>query len=188
MTDRKAAMPYLSGLVLPYRNHTPEIAPDVFLAPGSAVIGNVVIGAGSSIWFNVVVRGDVNEIRIGERSNLQDGTVVHVTSDGFGTYVGNDITVGHKAILHACTLHDGCLIGMGAVVMDGVVVESGGMVAAGALVTFNKRVKAGELWAGSPARCLRKVAADEFAQIAASAKVYARLAQDYRTALSSAGP
>jgi carbonic anhydrase/acetyltransferase-like protein (isoleucine patch superfamily) len=178
----------VSGLVLPYRNFVPELAPDVFLAPGATVIGNVVIGAGSSIWFNAVVRGDVNEIRIGERSNLQDGTIVHVTSDGLGTYVGNDITVGHRAILHACTLQDGCLVGMGATVMDGVVVESGGMVAAGALVTFNKRVKSGELWGGSPARCMRKVNDEEFAQIAASAKVYARLAQEYRTALSSSAP
>ncbi len=177
-----------SGLVLPYRTHTPEIGADVFLAPGSAVIGNVVIGAGSSIWFNAVVRGDVNEIRIGERSNLQDGSVVHVTTDRFGTYIGSDITVGHKAILHACTLHDGCLIGMGAIVMDGVVVESGAMVAAGALVTFNKRVKTGELWAGSPARCMRKMNEEEFAQIAASAKVYARLAHEYRAALSLAAP
>lgn len=186
MTGRRTTpVGRLSGLVLPYRNHTPEIAPDVFLAPGSTVIGNVVIGAGSGIWFNAVVRGDVNEIRIGERSNLQDGTVVHVTTEGLGTYVGNDITVGHRAILHACTLHDGCLVGMGATLMDGVVVESGAMVAAGALVTFNKRVKSGELWAGSPARCFRKMSDDEFAQIAASAKVYARLAQEYRAALSS---
>lgn len=190
MTPRgvEAMTGWLSGLVLPYRNHTPEIGGDVFLAPGSAVIGNVVIGAGSSIWFNAVVRGDVNEIRIGERSNLQDGSIVHVTSDGLGAYIGSDITIGHKAILHACTLHDGCLIGMGAVVMDGVVVESGAMVAAGALVTFNKRVKTGELWAGSPARCMRKMNDEEFAQIAASAKVYARLAQEYRSSLSSSAP
>ncbi len=174
------------GLVIPYRNYVPALADDVFLAPGCAVIGNVVIGAGSSVWFNTVVRGDVNEIRIGERSNLQDGTVVHVTSDGFGSYIGSDVTVGHKAVLHACTLEDGCLIGMGAVVMDGVVVEKGAMVAAGALVTFNKRVKSGELWAGSPARCLRNLSEDEIAQIATSANTYVRLAQEYRTRLSSA--
>ena len=173
------------GLVLPYRNYVPEIAEDVFLAPGSAVIGNVVIGAGSGIWFNAVVRGDVNEVRIGERTNIQDGCVIHVTSDGLGTYLGNDITVGHKAILHACTLEDRCLIGMGAVVMDGVVVESGAMVAAGALVTFNKRIKSGELWAGSPARFLRKLSDDEGAQIDKSSKVYADLAQEYRTRLTS---
>jgi len=173
------------GLVLPYRNYVPEVAEDAFLAPGSAVIGNVVIGSGSGIWFNAVVRGDVNEVRIGERTNIQDGCVIHVTSDGFGTYLGNDITVGHKAILHACTLEDRCLIGMGAVVMDGVVVESGAMVAAGALVTFNKRIKAGELWAGSPARFLRKLSDDEAAQIDKSAKVYADLAQEYRARLTT---
>jgi carbonic anhydrase/acetyltransferase-like protein (isoleucine patch superfamily) len=170
------------GLVLPYRNHVPQIAADVYLAPGSVVIGNTVIGAGSSIWFNAVVRGDVNEIRIGERTNLQDGGIIHVTTDGLGTYIGNDVTVGHKAILHACTVEDGCLIGMGAIVMDGAVVESGGMVAAGALVTFNKRIRSRELWGGSPARCLRKVTDDEFAQIAEAAKTYARLAQEYREA------
>lgn len=175
------------GLVLPYRNYVPEIAEDVFLAPGSSVIGNVVIAAGSGVWFNSVVRGDVNEVRIGARTNIQDGCVIHVTSDGLGTYLGNDVTVGHKAILHACTLEDGCLIGMGAVVMDGVIVESGAMVAAGALVTFNKRIKAGELWAGSPARFLRKLSDDEAAQIGKSAKVYAGLAQEYRARLMS-GP
>ena len=168
------------GLILPYRNYVPAIAEDVFVAPGASVIGNVVIGAGSGIWFNSVLRGDVNEIRIGERTNIQDGCVIHVTSDGLGTYLGNDITVGHKAILHACTLEDSCLIGMGAVVMDGVVVETGAMVAAGALVTFNKRIKAGELWAGSPARFLRKLSDDESAQIGKSASVYAGLAQEYR--------
>ena len=172
------------GLVLPYRNYAPDVAEDVFLAPGSVVIGNVVIGAGSGIWFNAVVRGDVNEVRIGERTNIQDGCVIHVTSDGLGTYLGNDITVGHKAILHACTLEDRCLIGMGAVVMDGVVVETGAMVAAGALVTFNKRIKSGELWAGSPARFLRKLSDDETAQIDKSSKVYADLAQEYRARLT----
>jgi carbonic anhydrase/acetyltransferase-like protein (isoleucine patch superfamily) len=173
-----------TGLILPYRNHLPAIAEDVFLAPGAVVIGNVEIAAGASIWFNAVVRGDVQEIRIGPRTNLQDGCVVHVTTDGHAAYVGADVTVGHNAIIHACTIEDRVLIGMGATVMDGVVVETGAMVAAGALVTYGKRVPSGELWAGSPARCIRRVTDEEREQIDVSARNYALLAEEYRIALA----
>jgi carbonic anhydrase/acetyltransferase-like protein (isoleucine patch superfamily) len=174
----------MTGLILPYRTYKPVIADDAFIAPGAVVIGNVEIGPGSSVWFNAVVRGDVNEIRVGARTNIQDGTVVHVTTEGHATYIGADVTVGHNTIIHACTLEDGCLVGMGATLMDGVVVESGAMVAAGALVTFDKRVRRGELWAGSPAKCLRELTQDELDHMTWSARNYAALAREYRAALS----
>ncbi len=126
------------------------------------------------------MRGDVNEIRIGARTNVQDGTTVHVTTGGHGTYIGNDVTIGHNAIIHACTIEDLCLIGMGACLMDGVVVEKNAMVAAGALVTSNKRVPSGQLWAGSPAKFMRTLRPAELTEIAASAHHYAELAQAYR--------
>jgi carbonic anhydrase/acetyltransferase-like protein (isoleucine patch superfamily) len=174
----------VKGLILPYRDRDPVIAEDVFIAPGAVVIGDVEIGAGTSLWFNVVLRGDVNEIRVAARTNIQDGTIVHVTTEGHATYIGSDVTIGHSAVIHACTLEDGCLIGMGATLMDGVVVESGAMVAAGALVTFDKRVKSGELWVGTPAKCLRRLTEEEIEQMRSSARNYAALAQEYRAALS----
>lgn len=172
----------MSGLILPFRGVQPTIHPEAFIAANAAVIGDVVIGRGTSIWFGCTVRGDVHEIRIGENTNIQDHTVVHVTRGKFGTYIGSNITIGHSAILHACRLEDGCFIGMGATVMDGVVVESGAMVAAGALVTPGKRVKAGELWAGSPARFLRPLSQDELAFFPVSAASYADLAREYHEA------
>jgi carbonic anhydrase/acetyltransferase-like protein (isoleucine patch superfamily) len=166
-------------VILPFKGVVPQIAATAFVAPTASVIGDVVIGAGSSIWFGTVVRGDVHEIRIGERTNIQDGTVVHVTRGKFGTYIGSGITIGHGAILHACTLEDDCFIGMGATVMDGAVVESGAMVAAGALVTPGKRVKKGELWAGSPAKFLRPLTEAEVAFFPQSAAGYVDLAAEY---------
>lgn len=169
-----------TAMVLPYQGITPTIAADAFIAPTAVVIGDVVIGAGSSVWFQCVVRGDVHEIRIGERTNIQDGTVVHVTGGKFGTYIGSDITIGHGAILHACTLEDACFIGMGATILDGVVVEAGAMVAAGAVVTPGKRVPKGELWAGNPAKKLRDLSADDIAFFPKSAAKYVQLAASYR--------
>lgn len=169
-------------MILPYRGVRPTIDPQAFVAPTAAVIGDVVIGRGSSIWFGCTVRGDVHEIRIGEDTNIQDHTVIHVTGGKLGTYIGSGITVGHGVILHACTLEDGCFIGMAATVMDGVVVESGAMVAAGALVTPGKRVKAGELWAGNPAKFLRPLRPEEIAHFPVSATNYAKLAEEYRLA------
>ena len=169
-----------SSLVLPYKRVHPTIHPDAFLAPTAVVIGDVVVGAQAGIWFNCVVRGDVHEIRIGERTNIQDGTIVHVTGGKYGTYIGSDITIGHGAVIHACTLEDGCFIGMGATLLDGVVVETGAMVAAGAVVTPCKRVKAGELWGGNPARLLRMLRDDEIAFFPRSSARYVELARDYR--------
>lgn len=170
----------MSGVIMPFKGVLPTIAADCFIAPTAVVIGDVVIGAGSSVWFNTVVRGDVHEIRIGENTNIQDGTVVHVTGGKFGTYIGSGITIGHGCVLHACTLEDNCFIGMGATIMDGAVVEAGAMVAAGAVVTPGKRVKSGELWAGSPAKLMRPLSEDDIAFFPKSAANYVRLAGEYR--------
>lgn len=169
----------MKGTILAYRGILPNIADSAFVAPGAFVIGDVAIGAGSNIWFGCVIRGDVNIVRIGERTNLQDGTVIHVSRKRCGTHIGNDITVGHMALLHACTLEDGCFIGMRATIMDESIVEEGAMVAAGALVTPGKRVGRNELWAGVPARRVREMSADERAEIAETAPHYVRLAGHY---------
>jgi carbonic anhydrase/acetyltransferase-like protein (isoleucine patch superfamily) len=168
--------------ILPYRKAMPRIADDAFVAATAVVAGDVEIGAESGLWFGVVVRGDVNVVRIGARTNIQDGTVVHVSRIGQGTRIGDDVTVGHMALLHDCTLEDACFVGMQACVMDGAVVESGAMVAAGALVTPGRRVPAGELWAGRPAKLLRPLTEAEHAEILESALRYARLAAEYRAA------
>jgi len=178
----------MSGLILPFGNLVPKIAGDAFIAANATVIGDVEIGAESGIWFGCVVRGDGNSIRIGARTNIQDGTVIHVNAErdggrgavGWRTTIGSDITVGHMALLHACTLEDGAVVGMKAVVMDDCVVEGQGMVAAGALLTPGKRVRKGELWAGSPAKLMRQMSAAEFEYLTYSARHYVELAAAYR--------
>lgn len=155
------------------------ISDKAFIAPGAAVIGDVHIGADTGVWFGCVIRGDVQSIRIGERTNIQDGTVIHVTRDTGPTTIGSGVTIGHSALLHACTLEDNCFIGMRATVMDGAVVESGAMVAAGALVTPGKRVLSGQLWAGSPARYFRDLTIEEKAFFPVSAENYVRHAREY---------
>jgi carbonic anhydrase/acetyltransferase-like protein (isoleucine patch superfamily) len=166
-------------LIRPFRNRSPRIAPDAFVAPGAALIGDVEVGARASIWYGVIVRADVNVVRIGARSNIQDGTVVHVSSLKQGTFIGSDVSIGHMALIHACTLEDGCFVGMRACIMDQAVVETGAMVAAGALVTPGKRVKSGELWAGSPARMVRPVSAEERVEIERIARLYADLGAEH---------
>ena len=170
------------GVVVPYRGVSPQFAADVFVAATARVIGDVAVGARSSLWFGTVVRGDVNVVRIGARSNIQDGTVIHVSSTLQGTFVGNGVTVGHMALLHACTVEDDCLIGMKSCVMDGSVVEQGAIVAAGAVVPPGKRVRAGEVWAGVPAKFLRPVTEAERAWIAEVATRYCELAASYLNA------
>jgi carbonic anhydrase/acetyltransferase-like protein (isoleucine patch superfamily) len=149
--------PNWPGLILPYRGKSPVIHETAFIAPNAVIIGDVEIGANSSIWFNCMVRGDMNKITIGENTNVQDGTIIHIDSRTQGTHLGDNVTIGHMCLLHACTLEDNCMIGMQATVMDGAVVESGALVAAGALVSPGKRVNAGEIWAGNPARKLRDI-------------------------------
>ena len=167
------------ALILPYKTVMPKIGRNVFLAETAAVIGDVAIGDDSAVWFHCVVRGDVNDIKIGARTNIQDGTVIHVSSTLQGTYIGDDVTVGHMALLHACTIENAAFIGMQACVMDGAYVETGAMVAAGALVTPGKRVLSGQLWGGSPARYMRDLTPEEKAYIPYSARHYVRLAADY---------
>jgi carbonic anhydrase/acetyltransferase-like protein (isoleucine patch superfamily) len=174
-----------SPFILPYRGEynlqgvSPRISEKAFVAPGAAVIGDVEIGADTGVWFGCVIRGDVNHIRIGERTNIQDGTVIHVTRHTGPTLIGSNVTIGHAALLHACTLQDGCFVGMRATVMDDVVVESGAMVAAGALVTPGKRVPAGQLWAGSPAKFFRELTDKEQAFIPISAENYVKHVREY---------
>ena len=162
-----------------YKGTSPQIAKDAFIAPSADIIGDVKIGSGSGIWFGCVIRGDVAKIRIGERTNIQDGTVIHVTRGGHPTIIGNGVTIGHKALLHACHLEDGCFVGMGATLMDDVTVESGAMVAAGALVTPGKLVKKGQIWAGNPAKYFRDLSEKEAAYIAISEENYAIHAAEY---------
>lgn len=165
----------------------PRIAPDVFIAPGAVVVGEVEIGAGASVWFGCVVRGDVNSIRIGARSNIQDGTVVHVDSVRFGTVIGADVTIGHAAIIHGCTIGDGAFIGMGATVLNGAEVAPGAVLAAGSLLTQGTHMGQGELWRGSPARFWRKLEVGEAARFAANAPRYVDLARRFRTDLRRIG-
>jgi gamma-carbonic anhydrase len=172
---------FMTALILPHHGKSPIIHDSAFIADTAVVIGDVEIGADSSIWFGTVVRGDVNVVRIGARTNIQDGVVIHVASRGQGTFVGDDITIGHMALLHACTLESGCFVGMKACLMDGAYVESGAMVAAGALVTPGKRVRRGELWAGTPARPMRDLTAEEIEFFPRSAAQYVELAATYRT-------
>jgi len=171
----------MPGLLLPFQGIRPTIAPDAFIAPNATIIGNSVIGPGSSIWFGCILRGDVHEIRVGARVNIQDGTVVHVSRAKTGTYIGDDVSIGHMALIHGCVLEDRAFVGMNATVMDECVVESLAFVAAGALVTPGKRVKRGELWAGRPAKMIRELTEDDYKMMAGTGSSYAALAQQYRS-------
>lgn len=168
-----------------YKNIKPKIAASAYIDAAACIIGDVVIGEDTSIWPMVTVRGDVHKIRIGERSNVQDGCVLHVTHDGplspdgFALTLGNDVTVGHNAVLHACTIEDMCLIGMGAVVLDGAVIKSGAMIGAGSVVSPGKELAGGYLYLGAPARQVRKLSQKEKDFLPYSAKHYVALKNDY---------
>lgn len=167
--------------IIAFKGIMPKLHQSVFVAPSADVIGDVEIDEGSSVWFNCVIRGDVNHIRIGKRSNIQDGTVIHVSNGTHPTLIGDDVLVGHNCIVHGCTLENGSFVGMGATVLDGAVVESGAMVAAGALVAPNKRVPKGELWAGAPAKFMRNLSDEQQANLTSGAAHYAELAQIYKS-------
>lgn len=173
--------------LLPYKGIYPKLGARVFIAPTATVIGDVEIEDDASIWFGCVLRGDVNVIRVGARSNIQDGTVVHVAKDTVGTYIGADVTIGHMALLHACTLEDRAFVGMRATVMDLCVIEKGGMLGAGALLTPGKRIGAGQLWTGSPAKYLRSLTPADLAATAHLAPRYVDLANDYLSAQPQTG-
>ena len=157
----------------------PRIAETTYVAEQATVLGDVTIGDQSSVWPGCVIRGDINSIMIGERSNLQDGTLVHLADD-FGVVVGNDVTIGHGAILHACTIEDGCLIGMGAIVMDGAVIGKGSIVAAQALVTQRTVVPPGSLVMGSPATIKRSLTETQQADLLDMAAKYVIVAAAHR--------
>jgi carbonic anhydrase/acetyltransferase-like protein (isoleucine patch superfamily) len=163
-----------------YEGKSPRIAASAFLAEGSVVVGDVEIGEGSSLWFGTIVRGDVNHVRIGARTNVQDLTVVHVTSRTNPTHIGDDVTVGHRAVLHGCTIRDRCLVGIGAIVLDGAVVGPDAMVGAGALVPPGMVVPPGTLVLGAPARVKRELTPEEIAFFRTSAANYAGYAARYR--------
>ena len=165
--------------VLPFGAKMPKIAEDVFVAPGAHIIGDVEMGAQGSVWFGTQVRGDVHHIRIGDRVNIQDNSVVHVTTDINPTIIGNNVTVGHRVILHGCTVHDGALIGMGAIVMDRAVVGEGALVAAGSLVVEGTEIPPGMLAMGSPAKVKRPLTAEERAYLAYAADHYVNIAIQY---------
>jgi carbonic anhydrase/acetyltransferase-like protein (isoleucine patch superfamily) len=166
--------------IIPYKGTSPQIKPSAYIAEGVAITGDVHIGEHSNIWFGVAMRGDVSDIRIGERTNIQDGSVIHVTRGMKGTHIGNDVTVGHMACLHACQIGDRAFIGMKACVLDGAIVEDEAMVAAGSLVTPNKRVPKHQLWAGSPARYMRDMTEEEIKFLRISADNYVKLGQEYK--------
>ncbi len=164
----------------PFEGKSPVIAPDAFIAPTAALIGDVQVGPLAGIWFHCVLRGDTNFIRIGARTNIQDGTIIHVNAGSFPTIIGDDVTVGHACIIHACTLKDRSFVGMGATVLDGAIIEEGGMLAAGALLTPGKRIGPNELWSGSPAKLWRVMDAAESAKFARTAEHYVELGQRFR--------
>lgn len=166
-------------MIRAYRGRVPVIDPSVYVDPGAQIIGDVVIGAQSSIWCNSVVRGDVNRIRIGARTNVQDLSVLHVTRGTAPLHIGDEVTIGHAVILHGCTIKDRCLIGMGSVVMDGAVVGDESIVGAGALVTEGMVIPPRMLAFGAPAVVKRALRAEEIAFLAQSAANYVRDAQDY---------
>ena len=171
--------------IRPYRGVLPKLGARVYVDPAACVIGDVELGDDVSIWPGVAVRGDVERIRIGARSNVQDGSIVHVTHDGpytpdgFPCLIGADVTIGHAAVIHACTVEDCCLIGMHATVLDGATVKRHAFVGAGALVAPGKVVGEGELWTGNPARRVRMLSDREIEALYYSARHYVELKDDY---------
>lgn len=168
-----------------FRGKTPVCGERVFIDPTAVVIGDVIIGSDSSIWPMVVVRGDMNHIHIGERTSIQDGSVLHITHassynpKGHALSIGSDVTVGHNATLHGCTIHDRCLIGLGATVMDGAVIEEEVIVAAGCLVPPGKRLQKGFLYKGNPAKMIRPLTEQEIRFFPYSAGNYVKLKDEY---------
>lgn len=162
-----------------FKGITPTVPPGVFVAPNATVLGDVVLGEGSSVWYGAVLRGDVFPIRIGARTNLQDNTVVHVTGGKASTTVGDDVTVGHAVILHGCTVGSRCLVGMGSIVLDGAVVEDECFIAAGALVAPGMRVPSRSLVMGRPGKVVRTLREADLEQIREAAALYVGYAREH---------
>lgn len=168
-----------TAIIMPYRDVMPQIDASAFIAPGAVIIGDVVIGPEASIWPGCVLRGDVNIIRVGARTNIQDGTIVHVTYGGQGTHIGADVTIGHAALLHDCTIEDRAFVGMKSCIMDKARICSHAMLATGALLTNGKTIPTGQLWSGSPAKYWRDLRPDEIEEIDQRVPHYVALAQSY---------
>ncbi|HEX2762271.1 MAG TPA: gamma carbonic anhydrase family protein [Allosphingosinicella sp.] len=176
--------------LIPFGGRSPVVDPSAFVAPGAVLIGDVEIAPGASVWYNCVLRGDVNRIRVGARSNIQDGSVLHVDSprpgheSGQPTIIGEDVLIGHMAMVHGCILHDRAFVGLGSIVMDGCEIESGGMLAAGALLTPGRRIAAGQLWAGRPAKYVRDLSPEDLEGQQAGVRHYVELARLHAAAIS----
>lgn len=173
-------------MLVKYKNWTPKLKKGAWIAEGSTVIGRTTMGEDSAVWFGCVVRGDVHHISIGDRSNIQDLSMIHVThhkredmTDGHPTLIGDDVTVGHRVMLHGCTIEDACLIGMSATILDGAVIGKESIVGAGALVTKNKTFPPRSLIIGSPAKRVRELTEEEVAELYASAKRYVEFKNNY---------
>jgi gamma-carbonic anhydrase len=181
-----SAMPSL----IPFAGKSPIVDPAAFVAPGCRLIGDIEIGAEASIWYNCVLRGDVNRIRIGARSNIQDGSVIHVDSPrpgkegGCPTIIGEEVLIGHLAMVHGCILHDRAFVGLGAIVMDGCEIGSDAMLAAGALLSPGKAIPSGQLWAGRPAKYVRDLSEADIAGMRMGVAHYVALAKMHAEALS----
>jgi len=158
----------------------PKLHPSVWVAPNATIIGDVEIGEGSSVWFGAVLRGDVFPIRVGARTNIQDNVVVHVTNGRAATTIGDDVTVGHSAIIHGCTVGNRCLVGMGSIVLDNAVLEDDVFVAAGSLVPPGMRILARSMAIGRPARRLRELEDTDLIEIAGASALYVQYAQDFK--------
>jgi gamma-carbonic anhydrase len=179
-----------SVTLLSFGGKAPRIDPAAFVAPGAKLIGDVEIGPEASVWYNCVLRGDMNRIRIGARSNVQDGTVIHVDPPrpggpdiGYPCLIGEEVLIGHMAMVHGCILHDRAFVGLGAIVMDGCEIESGGMLAAGGLLAPGRRISARQLWAGRPAKYVRDLSDEELAGNLLGVAHYAALAKRHAEAL-----
>jgi carbonic anhydrase/acetyltransferase-like protein (isoleucine patch superfamily) len=176
---------------LSFGGKTPRIDPSAFVAPGAHLIGDVEIGAEASIWYNCVLRGDVNRIRIGARTNIQDGSVIHVDSpkpgeeQGHATIIGDDVLIGHLAMVHGCVLEDRAFVGLGSIVMDGCRIESDGMLAAGAMLTPGKVIPSRQLWAGRPAKYVRDLDDAQLAGMRAGVAQSVELAKRHAAALKA---
>lgn len=177
-------------LILPFGGKTPKIHETAFVAPGCVIIGDVEIGPQASIWYNCVLRADINAIRVGARSNIQDGSIVHVESDygdgGHPAIIGDDVLIGHMAIVHGCTLENRAFVGMGAIVMDGCVIEGDAMLAAGAMLTPGKRMPSGQLWSGRPAKYMRELSEADIYGMQRGVEHYVHEGQAHTEALRAA--
>ena len=167
-------------MFIPYKNKSPIIGNNSFIAQGAKLVGDVLIGSSSSIWFNVVIRGDFAPVYIGNFTNIQDNAIIHTSRFNGATTIGDNVTIGHGAIIHACTVKDYGFVGMGALILDNAIVESFGFVAAGSLVTSNIIIKSYELWGGRPAKFMRVLREDEIEAIKQSAINYQKLSLEYQ--------